>query len=126
MASYFLDTSALIKRQVIEVGHRWVRSLVLGRAGHTIAISEMALIEVVATFCRMTREQPPRLTVADRDRLIVRFHQHVQRRYLVVSVNEALLLRAGLLCRTYPLRAYDAVHLASALTLRDDELAAGR
>ena len=66
MASYFLDTSALVKRQVGEVGHRWVRSLVHGRAGHTIAIAEVALVEVVASLCRMRGEQPPRLAIADR------------------------------------------------------------
>jgi hypothetical protein len=126
MASYFLDTSALVKRQVDEVGHRWVRSLVHGRAGHTIAIAEVALVEVVASLCRMAREQPPRLAIADRDRLIARFRQHTQRRYQVVAVNEALLLRAGALCRTHPLRAYDAVQLACALTFRDDEATAGR
>ncbi len=126
MASYFLDTSAIVKRQVDEVGHRWVRSLVHGRAGHTIAIAEVALVEVVASLCRMRGEQPPRLAIADRDRLIARFRVHTQRRYQVVSVNQALLMRAGTLCRTHPLRAYDAVQLACALTFRDDEATAGR
>lgn len=126
MASYFLDTSALVKRQVAETGHRWVRSLVHRRAGRTIVISEIALIEVVASLCRMAREQPPRLAVSDRDRLIARFRQHTQRRYEVVALNQTLLLRAGTLCRTHSLRAYDAVQLACALTFRDDEVAAGR
>jgi uncharacterized protein len=126
MASYFLDTSALVKRRVDEVGHRWVRSLVNRRAGHTIAIAEVALVEVVASLCRMAREQPPRLAIADRDGLIARLRVHTQRRYQVVAVNEALVLRAGALCRTHPLRAYDAVQLACALTFRDDELAAGK
>jgi predicted nucleic acid-binding protein len=125
MATYFLDTSALVKRQVPEAGHAWVRALCDLRSGHTIVISEAALVEVVASLSRMPRETPPRLTMADRDRLIARFQQHLRRRYLVVELNRKVLMRAAVLCRAHPLRAYDAVQLACALTRRDDDVAMG-
>lgn len=125
MATYFLDTSALVKRQVPEAGHTWVRALCDRRSGHTIVISEVAFVEVVASFSRMVRETPPRLSIANRDRFIARFQQHVRRRYLVVDLNRTVLMRAATLCRTHPLRAYDGVQLACALTRRNDDLAAG-
>jgi predicted nucleic acid-binding protein len=126
VSGYFLDTSALVKRQARESGHAWVRALCDRRAGHTIAISEAALVEVVASFARMVRENPPRLSIADRDRFIRRFQQQVRRGYLVVLLNRAVLVRAAALCRIHPLRAYDAVQLACALTQRADDVAAGR
>ncbi len=125
MPTYFLDTSALVKRQVPETGHVWVRSLCNPRSGNVIVISEATLVEVVATLCRMARENPPRLSVTDRDRFIARFYQQALQRYVVVDLNRQILVRAASLCQTHPLRAYDAVQLACALTRRDDDLAAG-
>lgn len=126
MAVYFLDTSALVKRQVTEVGHTWVKALCRPGIGHTIVISELAEVEVIASFCRMVREAPPRLNPANRDRLITRFKQQIQRRYIVVPVDRAIITRAAALCRVHPLRAYDAIQLACAVTRRDDDLAAGQ
>lgn len=125
MATYFLDSSALVKRQVAETGHAWVKALCRPRAGHTIVIAEMALVEVTASFCRMVRDTPPRLSLANRDRLIARFQQQVRRRYVVVQINRAIMTQAAALCRVHPLRAYDAVQLASALAKREDDVGAG-
>lgn len=55
----------------------------------------------------------------DRDRSIAAFRQDVRRSYSVERVTTALYTRAGDLCRTHRLRAYDAVQLACALSLRD-------
>jgi predicted nucleic acid-binding protein len=74
----------------------------------------------------MAREAPPRLDVITRDRFIARFQQQVTRRYEVVDINRTILTRAAALCRIHPLRAYDAVQLACALTRRDDDMAAGQ
>ena len=123
MGNYFLDTSALVKRHVLESGHLWVRALCRVNAGNTIIISEAALIEVVASVCRMARENPPRLAIADRDRIIARFQRLIRRNYLIVQVNRETYIRAAALCRKHPLRAYDAVQLACALAWRDDALA---
>lgn len=126
MATYFLDTSTLVKRHITESGHQWIEALCDPPAGNTIVISELALIEVVASLCRMVHERPRRLSRANRDRHIALFNRLVGSEYVVVGVTRAVLTRAGVLCRVYPLRAYDAVQLASALTRRDDDLAAGR
>ncbi len=126
MATYFLDTSALVKRQVPEPGHTWIRALCQPSAHHSIVISEAALVEVAASICRMARENPPRVDSLTRVRLLARFQQQVRRRYIVVQVNRAVFTRAADLCHHHPLRAYDAVQLACALTRRDDDLANGQ
>jgi len=74
----------------------------------------------------MVRETPPRLNITTRDRFITRFRQQVRRRYIVTPSDRTVITRAAALCRVRPLRAYDAVQLACALVLRDDNLAAGQ
>lgn len=125
MASYFLDTSALIKRYIAEPGHAWVGALCDPAAGHEIHISQIAHVEVVATLCRMVRERPPRLRTRSRDNLIALFRAHLPNDYIITPVTEATFARAADLCLTHPLRAYDAVQLASALAVRDAALAVG-
>ena len=125
MPSYFLDTSALVKRHIAEPGHAWVRTLCDPTAGNTIVICEVALVEVTATFARMARETPRRISPARRNRLIADFEAVFLRQYIVMQVDRTLLARAATLCRAHPLRAYDAVQLAAALIRRDDDLAAG-
>lgn len=122
MARYFLDTSALIKRYVNdEPGHAWVSALFAPGATHVFIIAEVALVEVVATFCRMARGTPARLSRENRDALIALFREHdVRQNYVVVQARRAIFERAANLCNTYPLRAYDAVQLACALQARDD------
>ena len=126
MSSYFLDTSALIKRYVSEQGHVWVSSVCLPQAGNSIIIAEVTLTEAVTTLSRMTREKPPRLTAARCDRLITLFRQHVQGSYVIVQVDRMMFTYAADLARKHPLRAYDAVQLACALTYRDDTITSGQ
>ena len=125
MSTYFLDTSALVKRHIREPGHTWIESLCDPVAGNTIVISEAALVEVVASLARMVRERPRRLTPGTRDRHIALFERFAASEYVVISLNRTIITRAAALCRTHPLRAYDAVQLACALTKRDDDMAAG-
>lgn len=57
MAAYFLDTSAIVKRYVAEPGQTWILSLCDLAQQHDLYISQAALVEVVATICRRTREE---------------------------------------------------------------------
>jgi uncharacterized protein len=52
MADNFLDTSALVKRHVIEAGSRWVKSLVRAKAAHTIDIARITAVEVTSAITR--------------------------------------------------------------------------
>ncbi len=126
MATYFFDTSALVKRHIAEPGHAWVESICDPSAGHNIVISEAALVEVVASFSRMVRERPPRLDATNRDNLIAYFEALTQSEYIITLVNRTIISRAAGLCPRHPLRAYDAVQLACALTRRDDDVASGQ
>jgi uncharacterized protein len=45
MADYFFDTSALVKRHVIEAGSPWVKSLVRAKAAHTLYIARITAVD---------------------------------------------------------------------------------
>ncbi len=122
METYFLDTSAIVKRYVpAEQGYAWVTALFDSKQEHKLYISQAALVEVVATICRKAREQS--ITMTERDTLIDTFRQDSQDIYSISPVTTGIYIFAGDLCRSYRLRAYDAVQLAGVLSLRNEALA---
>jgi len=115
MGLYFLDSSAIVKRYAAEPGHAWISVLCDPAQGHDLHIAQTALVEVVATLCRKAREAA--ITIHERDSLINDFRQDTANTYAVRAITTAIYTRAGDLCRTYRLRAYDATQLAAALAL---------
>lgn len=116
MATYFLDTSAIIKRYIFEQGQSRVLSLCNPAQAHDLYISQAALVEVVAAICRRAREKS--ISITERDRLITLFRQDSEQGYNSWPVTTGLYNAAGNLCRSHRLRAYDAVQLACVLALR--------
>jgi len=109
----YLDTSALVKRFVEEKGSERVAALIL-REG-PVATAKIAYAEVFAALARKRRDG------ALSDRAYVRVRRAVDQDwlgYVRVNLGDEVLRRARDLVRRHPLRAYDAVHLASALELR--------
>ena len=121
MGAYFLDSSAIVKRYVFEQGRSFILALYNPAQHHNLYISQIALVEVVASMCRRTREDS--ITIADRDTLIEAFNRHCRKIYSIQRITTTVVTSAGNLCRLHKLRAYDAVQLACALQLRDKALA---
>ncbi len=109
----FADTSALIKLYIEETGSAAMAERARRRR---IALSVLAYAEVYATFARRLREGL--LTEEEHDGLANRFERDWQS-VIAVPVRPALVGRVPQLVREHPLRGADAVHLASALTLRE-------
>lgn len=110
----YLDTSALVKLYVEEEGSSMVRQWV--DDADTVATSIIAFVEARAAFARRRREK--RISSAAHARLVRDFEADWGR-YLVLEAREPLIRRAGKLTEIHPLRAYDAIHLASAKILRE-------
>ena len=111
MIRYF-DTSALLKRYVREAGSAEVERLL--RQHVAAATSRLALVEATAAFGRLVRERI--LTSAARTSYLSDLRRDMTFMDLVNVENE-LIAAAAALCARHPLRAYDAVHLASALQI---------
>jgi predicted nucleic acid-binding protein len=120
---YFLDSSALIKRYVAEQGTAWVRAIAQPSAGNTIVVAPVTQVEVFSGVSRRKREGVVAVRTAQAIRLLL--NRHIQREYMVVELTPPLIQRAQDLLDAHPLRAYDAIQLASAL-IANSRLAAAR
>ena len=110
MSDFFIDSSALAKRYLPEQGTNWLRKQIA--SANTVIVSRLTSVEVMSAVARRHREGAIDATIVNGiNRLLER---HFQAHYLVIDVNDALSRDAMRLITTYPLRAYDAVQLATA------------
>jgi predicted nucleic acid-binding protein len=113
VTAYF-DSSALVKRYLVEAGTAWVQAWCDGPA-QTVAVAEVALVEIAAAFAAKLRgefitqeayyDARADLATDSRDE------------YVLVAVSRAVVDEAVELTARHRLRGYDAVHLACALHL---------
>ena len=110
MTRYF-DASALVKRYVRERGSTTVRRLL---ASGTIASSRLSEVEVCSGIVRRTREGA--FTDQQRDRILAAVARDLPALAVVEITPEIAAVARTLLLR-HPLRAGDAIQLASCLYL---------
>ena len=115
VAAYFLDSSALLKRYLSEIGTAWVQSLTAKASENILLISRITSVEILSAIARRQREGS--LTSEQTQTLQTIFQQHFTDQYEIVELTPTLTTLAGELCVRQSLRAYDAVQLASALTI---------
>lgn len=114
MSAYFLDTSALVKRYVDETGSVWLRAIVDRALSPFLVISQLLVVEVYSALNRRSREGT--ISQGDYTRTKHTFQGDCQNEYNLIPMNEAIVDLACDLLERHPLRASDAIHLATALT----------
>ena len=112
----FLDTSALVKLYLEETGSQGLAERLQGK---TLAVSHLTYGETYATFARRLRED---LLDLDEHQALCETFAENWSGFLQVPFSDAVLANVPSLCQRYPLRGADALQLASALMLRDEEL----
>lgn len=112
MATYYIDTSALIKCYTVESGTSWMVNLIDSVHNHDLYVVRITGPEMIAAFSRKVRRKELSQTKANR--LATTFREDWQNRYEILEVSVAVVERAMRLAAQYPLRGYDAVHLAAA------------
>ena len=119
MGTLYFDSSALVKYYLVEPGTSWVRSTIDRRTNsnweHEIATSILSVAEVVSAFA--SRRRAKEISSKLYDGIISRFLREGRRRCQLVAASEAVVDLAAQLIHRHPLRAYDAVQLATALRL---------
>jgi predicted nucleic acid-binding protein len=108
MAYAYFDTSALIKRYIEEPGRRDVLQLL---RRHNCVISAVLPVEVRSALRRRTAEKP---LEERRVPAIVKRLAADRPFWTVVEVSGEALAMAESLSAAHPLRALDAIHVASA------------
>ena len=108
---WFCDTSALVKRYVQETGSRWFRHEV---DRHNILIAHTTQVEVHAALA--TRYRAGTISIFSLYQARNNVADHIRRSlYQIRPLTESIVAKATSLLPHHPLRAYDAVQLATAL-----------
>ncbi|HUP23399.1 MAG TPA: type II toxin-antitoxin system VapC family toxin [Thermoanaerobaculia bacterium] len=108
----FLDASALVKRYVEEDRSCVVREVF--QVGVPVAISRQSIAEVATALCRRCRDGD--LLPADRDAVLDALALD-ESTFHVVELTDDVTRESIQLLRRHPLRAGDAVQLASCVVL---------
>ena len=105
----YLDTSALIKRYIQESGTESI--LKLFENNHEILTSKIAYAEVYSALTRRMRERDlPKARYFE----VCRLFEREWPAYIIIELNNDILHLTRDLIKKYPLRGFDAIHLASA------------
>ncbi len=113
MTAYFVDTSALAKRYISEIGSTWTRSWLHINTGNVILISELVRVEMFSLLHRYQRTGT--FSVASISRMKSAFLHHLQSEYSIVTLDRSLIVEAANLTVRHPLHALDRVQLASGI-----------
>lgn len=109
----YFDTSALIKLFVLEKGSKDAQRL--SRDHVPVATATIAYTEMYSGFNRRKRER--HLSARQYTRLSRQFEEHWTT-YIRIELTQEVLASAKVLLERHLLRAFDAVHLASAISLQ--------
>ena len=120
---YYFDSSAAVKRYAPEKGSGWVKTIVEPATENVIYLGQIGVVEIAAALSKKVRTKE--LTQENYEAALQLFLADVQNEeYLTASLSDAVVQLAVDLTKRHPLRGYDAVHLATAVSLNAALLAA--
>jgi hypothetical protein len=111
MAVYFVDSSALVKRYISEIGSAWVVNLFDPALNNEVLIAAITGVEIIAAITRRTRGGS--ISVTDATAACNLFRSDLLSEYQVVEITENIINSAMALAEVRGLRGYDAVQLAA-------------
>lgn len=117
MAIYYLETSALVKLYVRELGTERLLELAARTRENRLAILALARVEFRSAVRR--RERSGEIASGIATQLLDLFQRHVEARFLTQQINDFVLDIADALVDRYPLRAFDAVQLAGFIAFKN-------
>jgi uncharacterized protein len=123
MTIYFVDSSALVKRYISEVGSTWVLELFDPAAEHEIFIAAITGVEIVAAIARRARNGS--ISASDAAIVCNQFRNDLLTDYQVVEIGEKVISSGMKLAETRGLRGYDAVQLAAGWAINEMCIASG-
>lgn len=128
MINYYLDSSAWVKVYVTETGTAWVTTIFnagvsSGHPLYQLSSASIALVEVAAAIAR--HERTGKIKWAEQRELYRRLIFDSENRTNQVGLSDDILHLAAELTQRRPLRGFDAIHLATALTLTQSFTNAG-
>ena len=118
MALLYVDTSALVKIYIDERGSEGMRELASSDVGHRLATCSLTQVEFHSAIWR--RRRVGELDGEAAKQAAELFDSQFRAKFLRRLINDWTLDLASELAARRPLRAYDAVQLASCLAMEED------
>lgn len=115
MGLRYLETSALVKLYIVEVGTPAMVRMASPLAGHVLAVLALSRVECVSAIRRRLREGDLQPSAAES--VEQQLDRRLAFRFLIQPVTDRVLDEAVRLLRRHPLRAFDALQLAGFLLL---------
>lgn len=117
MTTYYVDTSALVKRYVDEVGCGWLRAALNIQPRPVILVVHLVIVELTSALARRRREG----ALASVEYTLVQnaFRADCINDYELITAIGPLIDHATHLLERHALRAYDAIHLGAALSANE-------
>ncbi len=115
MGIYFIDSSALVKRYINEVGSTWILGLFSPTLNNEIFIAAITNVEIVAALTRAERGK--RISASSALAVRNQFQNDLQIGYQVIEITESIIIAGMILAETHGLRGYDAIQLAAGCTV---------
>jgi hypothetical protein len=120
---YYFDSSAAVKRYAPEKGSQWVKEIVEPSAENIIYLGQIGVVEIAAALSKKVRIRE--LTQENYEAALQLFLTDVENEeYITASLSDPIIQQAVELTKRHPLRGYDAVHLATAISLNTALLSA--
>jgi predicted nucleic acid-binding protein len=113
--TYCFDSSAVVKRYAPERGSAWVKSIVQPTSGNSVYLAQIGVVEIAAPLSRKVRTNE--LRREEYAAALGLFLADVRNAEFILPINDQIIELAVDLTGCHPLRGYDAVHLATAVTL---------
>jgi uncharacterized protein len=113
---YFFDTSAVIKYYCVEVGSKWVDTVVNPANGNIIYLAEITMAEFGSAIA--IKQRVGNIILAYQQKALGLFVTDCTIHYTLSPVTSAHVRQALNLTQKHILRGYDAVQLATALSLK--------
>jgi len=120
----YFDTSALLKQYVTETGSGWIKTYLVASPALIVFTSSLTTVEAICAFARRLRDGT--LTPLVYATVVKAFDYDIAHRYNLLDVMPVTLETARRLATQHPLRAYDAMRLATAWLLNQDLLNSGQ
>ncbi|MDQ3634907.1 MAG: type II toxin-antitoxin system VapC family toxin [Acidobacteriota bacterium] len=111
--TYYADSSALVKRHISEIGSGWIEKEFDPASGNKITSAKLSIVEVFSAMNRRLRELS--ISGVEYTKFSNDFLSFVETEYEMIDLSDDVSLESQRLLENYPLRAGDAVQLASAL-----------
>lgn len=124
MSYFYLDSSALAKRYLTEIGSSWIATLMNPATENTIVVAEITRVEVAAAIAARHRAAIS-ISRTERDELLRLLLLHFDTEYVITQLTAPVVSLAVRLTQNHRLRGYDAVQLATALDTQATARAAG-